>query len=67
MTNDRRIPPNLQVPTFGINEAEVVQAYKAFTAMQRIARDNPELRDNPYFSALKDSAFARFISRFEAM
>lgn len=37
------------------------------TALQRAARNEPGLISNRYFSALQDTAYARFLMTFEAM
>lgn len=36
-------------------------AYEAYAATQRMARDNPALLTNEYFKALQDTAYARFL------
>lgn len=43
------------------------QAYQAYTALQKLAARQPELQANEYFSALMDTANARFRSLFEAL
>lgn len=55
-----------KVPTYLINEQEVNEAYEAFAAMRRMACAEPHLLNNPFFKACQDSAYARFLARFEA-
>ena len=50
-----------------ITSAVVEDAWQAYAAMQRAARDMPALTENAFFLALQDTAFARFILMFEAM
>lgn len=46
------------------NEAN---AWDAYQALRILERDKPELRANPYFIALVDAAFARFIVAMDVM
>lgn len=41
-------------------------AFAAFAALRRLAQSEPHLIENEYFTALQDSAYARFRLRFEA-
>jgi len=50
-----------------ITSQDVENAYQAFAALQRLARDEPDLAWNEYFTALQDTAFARFITTYEAL
>ena len=56
-----------QVPTYAIDSAEVERAYQAFAALRRAAQAEPHLAENEYFTALQDTAYARFLINFEAM
>lgn len=40
-------------------------AWTAFAAMMKADRDHPELRNNDYWNALRDTAYARFLIAFE--
>lgn len=46
------------------NEAN---AWDAYQALRILERDRPDLRANPYFIALVDTAFARFIVAMDVM
>lgn len=46
---------------------DVDDAYKAYAAMRRIAQAEPHLASNDYFTALQDTAYARFLLTFEAL
>ena len=50
-----------------IDEAEVDEAYEAFAALRRAASAEPRLIENKYFTALQDTAYARFLARFKAL
>jgi len=56
-----------QVPVYQINEHEVDEAYQAFAALRRAAQREPYLIGNKYFTALQDTAYARFLLNFEAL
>lgn len=47
-----------------MNQAQL--AYQAYTATQLAIRDNPALSDNEYFTAIQDTAYARFLAAFSA-
>lgn len=55
------------IPTYRINADEVEEAYQAFSAMRRMAMSEPSLVSNKYFTALQDTAFARFLMTYEAL
>ena len=42
-------------------------AYEAHAAMAMVEKDNPALRQNPYWRALRDTAYARSKLTLEAM
>lgn len=50
-----------------VTSQDVENAYQAFAALQRLARDDANLAGNVYFKAVKDTAFARFILVYEAL
>jgi hypothetical protein len=56
-----------QVPTYKINPDRVEDAWQAYAALQRAACESPALLDNAYFTALQDTAYARFLMTFEAL
>lgn len=56
-----------QVPTYRINPDRVEDAWQAYSALQRAASESPALLDNAYFTALQDTAYARFLMTFEAL
>lgn len=41
-------------------------AYEAYSEMRKLGCEHPWLLDNPYFQALQDTAYARFLATFEA-
>lgn len=57
----------MMVPAFKIDSAEVDEAYEAFAALRKAACSDPALLENKYFKALQDTAYARFLARFEAL
>lgn len=64
----RRNPPAVQaVPTYTVNEAEAEAAFEAVCAVSGAMKAKPELRQNPYYMALLDTAYARFQARFELL
>lgn len=70
MLAERRNKPGIcpgQVPTFAFNAAEAEEAYWAFAALRRAAQADPQLVENKYFTALQDTAYARFLLNFEAL
>lgn len=50
-----------------ITSQEVDDAYQAFAALRRQACAEPFLIENEYFTALQETAYARFLLAFEAM
>lgn len=55
------------VPTYVINSQEVEEAWQAYRALQLAAASDPALLENRYFTALQDTAYARFLLLFEAL
>lgn len=55
------------IPVFKIDAEEVEDAYQAFAALRKAAQADPALITNKYFTALQDTAFARFLLHFEAL
>ena len=55
------------IPVYQIDAAQVEDAYQAFAALRKAAQVDPVLTENAYFTALQDTAFARFMLTFEAM
>jgi hypothetical protein len=45
----------------------VEESYLAFAALRVAAQSDPALIENKYFTALQDTAYARFMMNFEAM
>ena len=66
---DKYNPPacNASVPVYVVHETDANAAYEAHAALQMTARSNPRLLDNPYFAALQDTAFARFLATFKVL
>lgn len=56
----------MNVPIRYIDEDAVNEAYEAYSALQRTACREPGLLQNEHFKALQDTAYARFLARFEA-
>lgn len=46
--------------------AQCNDAFQAYAALRRAALDHPALLTNPYFTALMDTAHARFLALFSA-
>lgn len=66
----RNIPgetPAQPIPVYKIDAQQVEDAYQAFAALRRLAQAEPRLIDNAYFTALQDTAYARFLLNFEAL
>lgn len=57
----------MSVPVYQINEAQVNDAYAAYCALCSLVSTQPDLAENEYFLALKDTAFARFLTTYEAL
>lgn len=53
--------------TFRQNDQDAKDAYAAYQALLSLQSARPDLANNEYFGALKDTAFARFLSTFEAL
>lgn len=54
-------------PTYKIDAEQVSEAYAAYAGLCFLETMRPDLTKNEYFSALKDTAFARFLSTYEAL
>ena len=50
-----------------IDAQQVEDAWQAYAATHRAARERPALLANEYFLAIQDTAYARFLLTFEAM
>lgn len=50
-----------------ITSQNVEQAWLAYAALARLASFDRTLHSNPYFSALHDTAYARFLVAYEAL
>lgn len=62
----RRNPPAVQaVPIIGFDMPAADAAYAAHTALIEVEAKRPDLARNPYWTALRDTAFARFQAAFE--
>lgn len=55
------------IPIYRFTPSEAEKAFEAFAALRRIAQSNPALVENEYFTALQDTAYARFHFMFEAL
>ena len=55
------------VPVYKVDSQQVEDAYQAFAALRRAAQSEPGLTENKYFTALQDTAYARFLLLFEAL
>lgn len=63
----RRIPPAVQaVPVIGFDMPAADAAYAAHAALIGLEAERPDLARNPYFQALRDTAYARFRAAFHA-
>ena len=49
------------------DEQQAKDAYAAYQALLHLQSLRPDLSQNEYFAALKDTAFARFQAAFEAI
>lgn len=62
----RRNPPAVQaVPFIGFDMPAADAAYAAHVALIELEAARPDLSGNPYWNALRDTAFARFRAAFE--
>lgn len=55
------------VRAYQFDETEAELAFQAFAVLRKAAQAEPSLIDNPYFTALQDTAYARFLLNFEAL
>lgn len=60
-------PGQPQSENMGAMEVEADRAWHAYRATQLAMCADPSLLENPYFTALQDTAFARFLLRIEAI
>lgn len=68
MIPDNRAQRGAQpIPVYRIDAEEAAEAYHAFAALRKAARDDPALIENRYFIALQDTAYARFMMTYEAL
>ena len=47
--------------------AQCNNAFHAYAALKRLQADDPKLAKNPYYTALVDTAYARFHTLYEAL
>lgn len=58
----------LKPPTRGsLDSQDASDAYAAYQGLCFLVSLRPDLIENEYFNALKDTAFARFLSTYEAL
>lgn len=57
----------MKVPVIVCNAHLADAAFAAYAALRKAGRDDPALLGNPYFTALVDTAAARFRSAFEVV
>ena len=57
----------MNIQTFRQNDQDAKDAYAAYQALLSLQTMRPDLAGNEYFGALRDTAFARFLSTFEAL
>lgn len=50
-----------------VTERQVDDAWQAYAATQRMAAGETALLENEYFTALQDTAYARFLRLLEAL
>lgn len=55
------------IPVIHMNERAAHDSFEAMAAMLRAERHDPALRSNEYWTALKDTARARFLAAFEVL
>jgi hypothetical protein len=55
------------VPIILIQPKQAEDAFAAYAALARLEAQQPTLRTNPYWEALRDAAFARFRAAFEVL
>lgn len=55
----------MNVPTYTFDASQIDVAFDAYRVLQKAMRDDPSLAQNPYFTALVDTAYARFLGLFE--
>lgn len=55
------------IPAYVVDLAEADEAFQAFAALRKAAQNDPALLGNKYFTALQDTAYARFLLNFEAI
>lgn len=67
--SSNRTPKDSQapVPVYAVSLEQADAAFAAYNAVCIAARDTPSLIGNPYYEALRDTAYARFMGVFEAL
>lgn len=65
----RRVPTQIPFSTQAapVTERQVDDAWQAYAATQRMAAGETALLENEYFTALQDTAYARFLRLLEAL
>jgi len=53
------------IPTYLVDSVRADLAYDAFACLRILASERPWLLENPYYTALQDTAYARFLAAFE--
>jgi len=56
-----------QVPTIKFNERQAHDACKVHFALLKAERDDPELRDNPQWTVIRQDAYERFCAAFAVL
>jgi hypothetical protein len=54
-----------RVPVIRFDMSSADEAYQAHTALIEVETKRPELARNPYWQALRDTAYARFKAAFQ--
>lgn len=55
----------MNFPKYRVKRDRADLAYEAYQALQLAVRERPNLIQNEYFTALQDTAYARFLATFE--
>ncbi len=56
----------MSIPTIHFDKPKADAAYAAHVALIELEQSKPDLAGNPFFRALRDTAYARFRAAFEA-
>ena len=62
--NNAPEPGAQAIPTEDYLMAEADAAFEVVCEVSKLMKGNPSLRPNPYYTALLDTAYARFFARF---